>query len=225
MNTAMTDATISRRTFFGVAATVAGAAALVAERLAAQAPPGEQGALEGGAAVPSGATTTGIPGATMSGEGVRSVTLPPKPGATPRLTPQQRDEVERRLSCPCPCTLDVFTCRTSMPCGFSPAMHSDVMKLVEGGYTGDEIIAAFEAVYGEQVLMAPKKEGFNLVGWGAPFAAIAGGAALITVLLRRWGGRRVVAPSGAPAPAADAGATPEELARLERAVRNEEGDA
>lgn len=219
----MSDATLSRRSFFGVAASVAGAAALVAERLAAQAPAGQQGAMDSGAAVSSGATETGIPGASMSGEGVRPVTLPPKPNAKPLLTADERDAVERRLSCPCPCTLDVFTCRTSMPCGFSPAMHSDVMKLVEGGYDGDEIVAAFENVYGEQVLMAPKAQGFNLVGWGAPFAAIAGGGVLITLLLRRWGGR-VVAPASAPVPAIDTGATPDELARLERAVRGEDDD-
>ena len=39
------------------------------------------------------------------------------------------------ISCPCPCTLDVFTCRTSMPCGFSPRMHADVVALSNGGYS------------------------------------------------------------------------------------------
>jgi cytochrome c-type biogenesis protein CcmH len=131
------------------------------------------------------------------------------------MTPAERDQVERQLSCPCPCTLDVFTCRTSMPCGFSPAMHSDVVALVEGGYSAEEIIAAFEGVYGEQVLMAPKKEGFNWAAYVAPFAAIGTGAAVIAALIRRW--ERKPAASGTSRLPVDA--TEEELARLDAAVR------
>ncbi len=98
------------------------------------------------------------------------------PRAAKRLTPLERDAVERMLSCPCPCTLDVFTCRTSMPCGFSPRLHADVVQLANGGYSADEILAAFEQAYGEKILMAPHKQGFNWVGWIAPFAAVGGGA-------------------------------------------------
>ena len=61
----------------------------------------------------------------------------PKPGARPSMTADERDALEHKLSCPCPCTLDVFTCRTSMPCGFSPNMHRDVIALVEGASRGD----------------------------------------------------------------------------------------
>jgi hypothetical protein len=41
-----------------------------------------------------------------------------------------------------------------------------------GRHSGDEIIQAFERVYGEAVLMAPKREGFNLAGYWMPFAAL-----------------------------------------------------
>ncbi len=160
-----------------------------------------------------------LPGATMDGDGYRPVRLPPKATIERTLTSGERDATERRLSCPCPCTLDVFTCRTSMPCGFSPRMHSDVVSLSAGGYTEQEILDAFEAEYGEVVLMSPRKAGFNLVGWLAPFLAILTGGILIFWLLRGW--RR---PEGAPAidPAVrrlPTDATPEELARLDRAVR------
>ncbi len=160
-----------------------------------------------------------VPGASMEGDGYRPVRLPPKPGAKPSMAPDARDAVERRLSCPCPCTLDVFVCRTSMPCGFSPRMHADVASLVAGGYTGDEIVEAFVNVYGERVLMAPTKQGFNWVGWLAPFAAIGGGAVVLAALVRRW--QSPARPL--PAPAAMTDATDEELRRVEAAVRNEDG--
>ena len=155
----------------------------------------------------------------MDGDAYRPVRLPAKAGATARLTDLERDEVERQISCPCPCTLDVFICRTSMPtCGFSPRMHRDVISLVEGGYSGAEIMAAFEQAYGEEALMAPRREGFNWVGYLLPFAALGTGAGVIATLIRKWG-RRAPAPVAVTPLHVDANA--EELARLEAAVRRD----
>jgi cytochrome c-type biogenesis protein CcmH len=202
--------TISRRQF--LASLAAGAASAAAVGAA-----GAQGASQ---ATGAPVTTPEVPGATMGGEGYRPVRLAPKAGARPSMTADERDAVERKLSCPCPCTLDVFTCRTSMPCGYSPAMHADIVALVAGGYSGDEIIAAFEHTYGEQVLMAPKKEGFNWAAYVAPFAAIGTGGAVIAALVKRWQRK--------PGPAAGSSrlpvnATDEELARLDAAVRGNDG--
>jgi len=160
------------------------------------------------------------PGATMEGDGYIPVRRLPRQGATTRLTALERDAVERMLSCPCPCTLDVFTCRTSMPCGFSPRLHADVVQLADGGYSADEILAAFEQAYGEKILMAPHKQGFNWVGWIAPFAAVGGGAFLAGALIRRWGRRaaeRKLAASPVPIEASD-----DEMARLEAAIRSDD---
>lgn len=159
------------------------------------------------------------PGATMAGDGYVPVRRLPRPAAAKRLTPLERDEVERMISCPCPCTLDVFTCRTSMPCGFSPRIHADIVALTNGGYSADEIFAAFEQAYGEKILMAPHKQGFNWVGWIAPFAAVGGGAVVVGALIRRWGRRAAElkrASSPMPIEASD-----DEMARLEAAVRGE----
>jgi cytochrome c-type biogenesis protein CcmH len=95
-------------------------------------------------------------------------------------------------------------------------MHRDVMALVAGGYSAQEIIDAFVGTYGEKVLMAPTKEGFNLAAYVAPFAALGAGAVIVSALIRRWGR----APAAAPAtPAIDA--TPDELRRLDAAVRDD----
>jgi len=160
-----------------------------------------------------------VPGATMEGDGYIPVRRLPRAGAAKRLTPLERDEVERMISCPCPCTLDVFTCRTSMPCGFSPRMHADVVALTNGGYSASEILAAFEQSYGEKILMAPHKQGFNWVGWIAPFAAVGTGGVVVSALIRHWGRRAAAARAVSPV---RIDASDDEMARLEAAVRGDD---
>jgi len=114
-------------------------------------------------------------------------------------------DVESRLRCTCGCNLDVYTCRTTdFTCGTSPAMHREVVQLVEQGKSADEILEAFIAQHGEMVLMAPKKEGFNLAAYFVPGAAISlVGGTLIWILARR---RSMVAAASTPdeLPATDA---------------------
>ncbi len=103
-------------------------------------------------------------------------------------------------------------------------MHSDVVRLVDGGYSADEIIAAFTTVYGERVLMAPVKEGFNIAGYVVPFITLGIGATMLVALLRRWkresdaatpalASASVLPINGMPA------ATDDEMRRLDAAVR------
>jgi cytochrome c-type biogenesis protein CcmH len=148
----------------------------------------------------------------------RPVTLPPKANGTASMTDAQRDDLEHQLHCQCGCNLDVYTCRTTdFACSVSPAMHADVMGLVSGGHSAQEILAAFKAVYGEKVLMAPGKSGFNLVGYTMPFVALGAGAILVTALLQRWRSRA----SLPVAPVSRVDATDSELAALDAAVRRD----
>jgi len=204
----MTARHITRRQFLAAVAAGAGSAA-VAGSLAAQAPE----------ATPQQASSAS--NVVMDPSGYREVRRPPKPGARPVLTKEQSDALEHQLGCACPCTLDVFTCRTTdFSCGISPAMHQDVMQLVGGGYSADEIIDAFVDTYGEQVLMTPKKEGFNWAGYLAPFAALGTGAAVVVTLLKRW--QRPAPAEGTSAPRLPVQATDEELERIEAAVRGDD---
>ena len=155
--------------------------------------------------------------APMNEGSYREVRRPPK--GAPVLTTAERDALEHRIACQCGCTLDVYTCRTTdFTCSVSPAMHRDVMSLVAGGYSAQEIIDAFEATYGERVLMAPKREGFNWLGYLLPSAALLAGGIAVTLIIRGWAARG--APDGTvralPVQASD-----EELARLAAAVRDD----
>ncbi|MBK8005557.1 MAG: cytochrome c-type biogenesis protein CcmH [Gemmatimonadetes bacterium] len=156
--------------------------------------------------------------------------------ARERATDRDNDEfvkaLEHRLQCTCGCTLDIYTCRTTdFTCTYSPQLHKEVLALQDEGKTGDEIIAAFVAKYGEDVLMAPKAEGFNIAGYVVPGVAILTAGAVLTAILRRRSLTRQAALAGA-APGASVEAndpgvpvlpggtgTPEELARLERELR------
>jgi cytochrome c-type biogenesis protein CcmH len=156
----------------------------------------------------------------MDQTAARSVRRAPKPGASPSMTPRERDALEHRIRCQCGCTLDVFTCRTTdFSCQVSPAMHRDIMSLVESGYDAQEILDAFVDVYGDQALMAPPREGFNVVGYVLPGIAIAVGAIVLAVVMRRWKRDTQVAPVTTSAPVA--GATPDELRKLEAAIRDD----
>lgn len=156
------------------------------------------------------------------------------PGAVQRrttVTDAQNDEtvkaIERRMKCTCGCNLDIFTCRTTdFTCGTSPELHKEVVALLEAGNTPDEVVAAFVAKYGEEVLMAPVPEGFNLTGYLLPGAALlVAGSILTMVLLRRHRMVQVadsagVAAGGAAVPLA--GVSADELARLEAALQEVE---
>lgn len=216
------EAVVSRRDAFRLGAL---AAAMLVTRGALA-----QGTLQGAQAdsTPNGPTdgSSGSNLFAMNQGAARTVTRPPKPGAKPHVSNAERDQVEKKLRCQCGCTLDVYTCRTTdFACEVSPAMHRDINALIEGGYGAQEIIDAFVDSYGEKVLMAPTKSGFNLVGWGMPFGALIVGGTVVSLLLRRWRRRGAVlaAERGAAGPGTVPGvnASDEELARVEAAVRGD----
>lgn len=148
----------------------------------------------------------------------RPVRLPAKSSSAPTLTRDERDQVEYRLGCQCGCSLSVYICRTTdFSCQVSPAMHRDVIAMADGGASADEIIAAFRNVYGDKVLLAPPRQGFNWLAYILPFAVMAAGLVLVTTVVRRL---RTAPVAGIP-PDAQADATPDELARLQSAIRDE----
>ena len=126
--------------------------------------------------------------------------------------------IEKQLKCSCGCGLDIYTCRTTdFNCTYSPGLHRQVVALAEEGKTVQQIIDAFVAQYGQQVLMAPPKRGFNLVGYLLPSVAVLIAAGFLIEVLRRW--TRAAATEAAAAPPVERGgvdASPAELERLRR---------
>jgi cytochrome c-type biogenesis protein CcmH len=150
------------------------------------------------------------------------------------VTDWQNDEtvkaIERRLKCTCGCNLDIFTCRTTdFTCGTSPELHKEVVALLEAGNGPDEVVAAFVAKHGEEVLMAPVREGFNWAGYLLPGTVlVVAGSVLGAVLVRRHRLARhaeaaIPVPADPDAPVAVAGASEEELRKLKQALQEVAG--
>lgn len=127
--------------------------------------------------------------------------------------------IEHKIHCTCGCNLDVFTCRTTdFTCATSPAMHRQVLARLDSSMTAAQVIAAFEAQYGQAILMQPPKRGFNWAAYVMPFVALAVGLGIVGLWMRHW---VRVRPRGDLAPDAYAVApgspsAGEELERLKR---------
>ncbi len=223
---------VTRRAFVaraGASLVVAASATLVARTLRAQGA-AKQPAISTPVDMQVPATQSAASNVEMTSDSYKSVRRPPKRDATRLMNDAQIQAFERQLACPCPCTLDVYTCRTTdFTCGISPAVHRDVQTLVEGGYSADEIMNAMLDTYGDFILMEPRKQGFNLLAWIAPAAALVGGALGIGALLRGW--RRNAAPESASNSATTfqastehplpVDATADELAVIDAALRDD----
>lgn len=97
-------------------------------------------------------------------------------------------EVERELMCQCGCNLVLAGCGM-MGCGVAEEMRAEIRQMIDAGMSKQEILGYYVARYGEKVLSAPTKRGFNLVAWVTPFAAVIGGGGLLYFILRAWARR------------------------------------
>jgi cytochrome c-type biogenesis protein CcmH len=157
----------------------------------------------------------------MNDAAYRPVRLPARPGAEPLLDDDAIKSLESGLKCQCGCNRDIYNCRTTdFSCRLSPAMHRDVLALVSGGYNASEITEAFVDVYGESVRMAPRATGFNVIAYVAPYFAVGTAGLLVAAWIKKSLARqRAITES--PAINVTANATPEELRRLEKALKED----
>jgi len=126
--------------------------------------------------------------------------------------------IEKQLKCSCGCGLDIYTCRTTdFNCTYSPGLHRQIVALADEGKSAQEIIDAFVAQYGQQVLMAPPKRGFNLAGYFVPSLVVLVAAGFLILMLRRWTRAAAVeAAAVLPVARGNVDASPAELERLRR---------
>lgn len=107
-------------------------------------------------------------------------------------------QVTQGLTCQCGCGLTVANCNHPQ-CGFSVPVRAEVQAMIDRGMGHQQIIAFYRHKFGEKVLSAPTAEGFNLLAWVMPFAAIGLGGGLIALLLGKWRAvRRAAGPESSP---------------------------
>ncbi|MBI2832463.1 MAG: cytochrome c-type biogenesis protein CcmH [Chloroflexi bacterium] len=108
----------------------------------------------------------------------------------PVLADLTSKDVTTELICQCGCTMVVDTC----DCGTAADMTALVTQKISEGQSKEQILGYFVSQYGEKVLAAPTKKGFNLTVWIVPFVAIATGGVAIYFILRRWVWKGKAAP-------------------------------
>ena len=95
-------------------------------------------------------------------------------------------EITQELTCTCGCNMVVSACEGAMECSAANGIKARVMEKLSLGQSKEEIIGYFVNRYGEKILSAPTKRGFNLTAWILPFFAIVSGGGVLYFTLKKW---------------------------------------
>lgn len=109
-------------------------------------------------------------------------------------TPPTVQEIKKSLICLCDCNMTVEACEGAMACQSADKLTAEARQLIDQGLTKKAILASFVGRYGEHILSAPTKKGFNLTAWITPFAAILLTGYGIVQIVRKWSRRQQHAP-------------------------------
>lgn len=104
------------------------------------------------------------------------------------IQPPSQTELEEALTCQCGCGLTVHSCN-HLQCGFAVPRKKEIAQSLDAGKGREEILASFVSTYGEKILSAPTKTGFNLAAWLMPFVVVVAGGVLIGIVSLRWSKR------------------------------------
>ena len=127
--------------------------------------------------------------------------------------------IDRSLMCPvCPSeTVD----QSQVP--LAKQMRAIIREKLAAGDSRQEILDFFVSRYGEGVLAAPPKSGFNLLVWTMPLVGILAGGVTLTLVLRAMRGRRGPEVPVMEMPPTDGELEPY-LSRVEEEMRGMLGD-
>ena len=96
---------------------------------------------------------------------------------------QAYERAATTLLCDCGCNPQSIK---ECACGRAEEMRVALAGDAAAGKSGDEIIAAYVAKYGQKILVSPPATGFNLIAWAGPAVGLLGAAVMITFMIRRW---------------------------------------
>lgn len=92
------------------------------------------------------------------------------------------DEVAGDLICTCGCGKMLNVCDMES----AKQMKALIGRMIDQGQDRNQIISYFVEQYGESVLAAPTKRGFNLTAWIIPFMAIGIGVGVVYFVMAKW---------------------------------------
>jgi len=133
------------------------------------------------------------------------------------LAAQTVDSYKRvadKIVCQCGCNYPLDTCPHT-DCPWAPKIRTSIREQVAAGKNEQEILAGLVAQFGQVILAAPPPEGFNLVGWIMPFAALVLGIWIVRRIVLVWRAHRPERPADSALVARYRETIEKELKRLE----------
>jgi len=95
------------------------------------------------------------------------------------------NEVAKEFICNCGCQKMLNAC--DMTCG--ETLRGVITEKIKQGWSKEKIVAYMTKNYGESLLAAPTKKGFNLTAWITPFVVVIIGLVLIYLMIKKWARR------------------------------------
>lgn len=112
--------------------------------------------------------------------------------STEVISPEVR-RVGQKLACLCgTCKNTVGSC-PMLQCHYSSPAREKIAAMKAAGQSDDQVVAVMVAENGKQALSQPPAEGFSLLAWIMPFAAILLGLLAIVLFVKRFHGKRAAA--------------------------------
>lgn len=108
-------------------------------------------------------------------------------------------EIEDNLIAPCCWTQPV----SEHPSEVSDRIRKEVREMLAAGKSRDEILDHYVAQYGERILAAPRARGFNRLAYILPWLALAAGAVLTMILVKKFRAPAAAETASTPPPAPD----------------------
>jgi cytochrome c-type biogenesis protein CcmH len=109
------------------------------------------------------------------------------------------EKLGHQIMCSCGCNELLLECN-HVGCPLSDGMRQELKAGVDRGDSTSVIFAAFVEKYGPTALAAPPAQGFNIVAWIMPFAALVLGVGGTALLIRKWRLRTVPMPPPSATP-------------------------
>lgn len=113
---------------------------------------------------------------------------------------QQAHDVGEQLKCPV-CQSESVADSTST---LAQQMRGVIRQQLQAGKSEQEVIAYFQARYGNQIVWSPQWQGFSMLAWLVPIVLLLGGFILLFFVLRDW---HKVSPANSPGNGGNSGTT------------------
>jgi cytochrome c-type biogenesis protein CcmH len=102
--------------------------------------------------------------------------------AAPLVAQGAVESIASELICLCGCTKLLNVCDMDT----AAQMKSVISEKLAAGWDKRQVIDYMTETYGEHVLAAPPKSGFNLTAWLTPFGALLAGSVVIWLVVGAW---------------------------------------